>query len=163
MSTDKTRPSHTDIFMNMALLARKRATCDRKHVGAIITKNNLMVATGYNGSPAGLAHCDDEDHLLKNIEGRDSCIRTLHAESNALDQAGQGAKGGIIYTTVIPCYDCAKRIINSGLTAVYYDEYYNSRSTELVEALFESAGIPLTHWDGDRYVSETVISPADLG
>lgn len=162
MSTDKTtRPSHHDIFMNMALVAKKRATCDRKWVGAIIVKDNLLVATGYNGSPAGLAHCDDEDHLLKNIEGRDSCIRTLHAESNALDQAGQRAKGGIIYTTVIPCYDCAKRIINAGLTAVYYDEYYNSRSTELVEELFLSANIPMIKWTGDCYVRETKIDPGE--
>jgi dCMP deaminase len=72
-----------------------------------------------------------------------SCIRTLHAESNALDYAGREARGCVIYTTVIPCYDCAKRIINAGISAVFYDEYYESRNTGLAKQLFKEAAIPL--------------------
>jgi dCMP deaminase len=124
--------------MSMAYLVSTRATCDRKHVGAVLVKDNRVVATGYNGSPSGTPHCDDEGHVLKNIEGRDSCIRTLHAESNAIDFAGRDADGCSLYTTVVPCYDCAKRIINAGVDYVFYDQHYQSRSTELVAELFEA-------------------------
>lgn len=138
------RPSWDEYFVEMAHVVAKRATCDRKHVGAIIVdEDNRIVATGYNGSPAGMPHCDDEGHLLKEIDGRPSCIRTLHAESNALDYAGQDALGCTIYTTVIPCYDCAKRIINSGVDRVVYDEYYISRSTELVVQFLLDGGVQL--------------------
>lgn len=146
------RPAWEDYFMSIAFLVATRATCDRKKVGAVLVKQHRIVATGYNGSPAGLPHCDDVGHELKKIEGRDSCIRTLHAESNAIDFAGRDAAGCSLFTTVVPCYDCAKRIINAGVTHVYYDEYYESRSTELVAALFAQAGLPLEHWQGQVVV-----------
>jgi len=129
--------------MAVAFIVADRATCDRKHVGAVITKNNRVIATGYNGAPSGMPHCDDENHLMAEIDGRQSCIRTLHAESNALDFAGRDARGAKIYTTVIPCYDCAKRIINAGIIEVIYSEYYESRKTALVEDLFGQAAIPI--------------------
>lgn len=138
--------------MSIAFLVATRATCDRKKVGAVLVKNNRIVASGYNGSPSGLPHCDDVGHELKKIEGRDSCIRTLHAESNAIDFAGQDAHGCTLFTTVVPCYDCAKRIINAKITAVLYDEYYESRSTELVNDLFGRANVPLTRWQGELVV-----------
>jgi len=142
------RPAWNDYFMSIAFLVATRATCDRKKVGAVLVKDNRIVASGYNGSPSGLPHCDDVGHELKKIEGRDSCIRTLHAESNAIDFAGQDAHGCTLFTTVVPCYDCAKRIINAKITAVLYDEYYESRSTELVAELFARADIPLERWQG---------------
>ena len=156
-----TRPGWNDYFMNMAFLASTRATCDRKHVGAILALQNRVVATGYNGSPSGLPHCDDVGHLLKNIEGRDSCIRTLHAESNAIDNAGPKAANCALYTTVIPCYDCAKRIINAGICAVYYHEYYESRSTELVVELFDSAELPIIHWNEGLIIDINELVPMD--
>ena len=124
--------------MEQARLVATRATCDRKHVGAVLVKNNRVVSTGYNGSPRGMRHCDDEGvgHLLAEIDGRESCIRTLHAESNALDYAGQEAEGCTFYVTCIPCYDCAKRIINAGIVRVVFEEYYESRNTKLVDGLF---------------------------
>lgn len=146
------RPPWNDYFMSIAYLVATRATCDRKQVGALLTKDNRIVATGYNGSPAGLAHCDDAGHELKNIEGRDSCIRTLHAESNAIDFAGRDAEDCKLFTTVVPCYDCAKRIINARVKYVYFDEYYESRSTELVAELFEQAGVPLVQWTGELVI-----------
>jgi len=142
------RPAWDDYFMSIAFLVATRATCDRKKVGAVLVKDHRLVATGYNGSPAGLPHCDDVGHELKKIEGRDSCIRTLHAESNAIDFAGRDAAGCTLFTTVVPCYDCAKRIINARIENVLYQEYYESRSTELVHALFDNAKIPLTRWEG---------------
>jgi dCMP deaminase len=134
-----TRPSWDDYFLEIARVVATRATCDRKHVGAVIVKDKRIVATGYNGSPSGLPHCDEVGHQLATIDGRDSCIRTLHAESNAIDQAGQDAEGGTLYTTVFPCFDCAKRIINAGIVQVIYEEYYESRKTPLVRDLFAVA------------------------
>ena len=113
------------------------ATCPRKHVGAVLVDpNKRIVATGFNGSPAGASHCTDVGCYLKNIGGRDSCIRTLHAESNAIDYAGRNARGCTLYTTVIPCFECAKRIINAGIARVIYDEYYESRGTSEVVKVF---------------------------
>jgi dCMP deaminase len=77
------------------------------------------------------------------IDERESCIRTLHAESNALDFAGERAAGCRLYVTCIPCFDCAKRIINAGVRSVLYEEYYESRKTALVEGLFNEAEISL--------------------
>lgn len=68
-------------------------------------------------------------------------IRTLHAESNAIDQAGSGARGAWLYVTVSPCYECAKRIVNAGIVAVLYGEFYPSRNSALVESFFKDAGI----------------------
>lgn len=136
------RPSWDEYFMEMAYVVAKRATCDRKHVGAVLVdRDNRIVATGYNGSAHGMPHCDDEGHLLKNIDGRDSCIRTLHAESNAIDYAGKNSDGGTIYTTCIPCYDCAKRIVNAGIVYVAYDEFYESRNTDMTLQYFKDARV----------------------
>ena len=79
-------------FMNIARQVSTRATCDRKQVGAVIVRDKTILSTGYNGSIRGMPHCDDVGHELKKIEGRDSCIRTLHAESNAIDFAGRDAE-----------------------------------------------------------------------
>lgn len=161
-----TRPDWDDYFISLAYLVSTRATCDRKKVGAILVNKRRIIATGYNGAPAGMPECDDFGHELKTIDGRESCVRTLHAESNAIDFAGKEAKGSILYTTVIPCYDCAKRIVNAGVTNVVYAEYYTSRNTELVIEYFqksESRKQPclLHKWEGElispSHVSEGVL------
>ena len=139
-----TRPSWDEYFLEIAYVIAKRATCDRKHVGAVLVdKRHRIVSTGYNGSAGGLPHCDDVGHELKEIDGRPSCIRTLHAESNVLDDAGRRSRGGTLYVTVIPCYDCAKRIVNAGITRVVYGEYYESRNTDLVVSYFMQAKVRL--------------------
>lgn len=144
------RPSWDTYFMQMAQVVATRATCNRKHVGAVLVDpKHRIVATGYNGSPRGMPHCDDIGHELKKIDGRMSCIRTLHAESNAIDYAGRDSEGGTLYTTVIPCYDCAKRIVNAGITRVVYGEYYQSRNTSLVETYFAEAGVSLDEMGGN--------------
>jgi len=131
--------------MEIAHLVATRGTCDRKQVGAVIVNDrHRIVSTGYNGVPAGMPHCDDVGHTLVEIDGRPSCVATLHAESNALDDAGRQARGCTLYTTVIPCFDCAKRIVNAGMTYVYYKEYYESRNTKLVETYFGTSGTRLT-------------------
>ena len=125
------RPPWDEYFIAMAYLISTRATCDRKHVGAILVDlDHRIVATGYNGSPAGVVHCDTVGHMLVEMGGRKSCIRTLHAESNAIDYAGSSARGCTLYTTVTPCFDCAKRIVNAGIKCVVWREYYDSRYGE---------------------------------
>jgi dCMP deaminase len=138
------RPPWDTYFLRIAEVVATRATCSRKLVGAVIVDaKRRIVATGYNGAPRGLPHCDDVGHELKEIDGRESCVRTLHAESNALDYAGPKAEGSTLYATVIPCYDCAKRIANAGIRRVVYGEYYESRNTGLVVDYFKGAQIEL--------------------
>lgn len=141
-----TRPSWNRYFMNLATQAGTRATCDRKHVGAIIVKDKTILSTGYNGSPRGLPHCDDAGHEMKEMGGRQSCVRTVHAEANAVAQAartGARIEGAAVYTTASPCYDCLKLMINAGIVAVYCGEFYGSRygmSGEM-EELAKAAGV----------------------
>ncbi len=117
------RPSWDEYFMGIALKVAERSTCDRAHVGAIIVRDRRILTTGYNGSPSGLPHCDDVGHLI--VDGH--CVRTLHAEQNAIIQAayhGVSVKGGTIYVTHQPCLTCAKMIINAGIKRVVYAGEY---------------------------------------
>jgi dCMP deaminase len=118
-----TRPPWDDYFMGIALQVARRSTCDRARVGAIIVKDRRILTTGYNGSPAGLPHCDEIGHLMVNGH----CVRTLHAEQNAIIQAalhGVGVAGGTMYVTHQPCLTCAKMIINAGIRRVVYGGHY---------------------------------------
>jgi dCMP deaminase len=117
------RPTWDDYFMGIALQVARRSTCDRARVGAIIVKDRRILTTGYNGSPAGLPHCDEIGHLM--VAGH--CVRTLHAEQNAIIQAalhGVGVAGGTMYVTHQPCLTCAKMIINAGIRRVVYGGHY---------------------------------------
>jgi dCMP deaminase len=124
------RADWDDYFMSIAKVVATRATCDRLHVGAVIVVDRTIVSTGYNGSPRGMPHCDDVGHLLKDMGGRKSCVRTAHGEANAITQAartGVRVEGGTIYTTASPCYDCMKLIINSGIVRIVCGAPYASR------------------------------------
>jgi dCMP deaminase len=117
------RPSWDDYFMGIAWQVARRSTCDRARVGAIIVKDRRILTTGYNGSPAGLPHCDQIGHLMVNGH----CVRTLHAEQNAIIQAalhGVGVAGSILYVTHQPCLTCAKMIINAGIRRVVFAGHY---------------------------------------
>jgi dCMP deaminase len=130
MSEKKERVPWDEYIMSIATEVATRATCDRLHVGAVIVVNKTIVSTGYNGSPRGMPHCDDVGHLLKEMGGRQSCVRTAHAEANALVQAartGARVEGGTIYTTASPCYDCMKLIINAGISRIVCGAPYGSR------------------------------------
>jgi dCMP deaminase len=105
--------------MQIAFTVAQRSTCDRAHVGAVLVRDRRILTTGYNGSPAGLPHCDDAGHLM--IDGH--CVRTLHAEQNAIIQAalhGVSIQGATAYVTHQPCLTCAKMIINAGIQRVIY-------------------------------------------
>jgi dCMP deaminase len=154
------RPHVDSYFMEMAKVAATRSTCDRKHVGAVIVVNGSVVSTGYNGAPRGLPHCDDVGHdLVEFVVGhsedndgvtrphlKESCVRTVHAEANAIASAarrGVSVEGGTIYTTASTCTDCAKLIINAGLRRVFALEKYMSRygKSGEVEEMFHLADI----------------------
>jgi dCMP deaminase len=111
MSTESALPaadprvSWDEYFMGIALKVATRATCDRKHVGAVIVRDKTILSTGYNGSIRGLPHCSDAGHLME--DGH--CVRTVHAEANAICQAARNGvriEGGDIYTTASPCWSC---------------------------------------------------------
>ena len=120
------RPSWDEYFLKIAEIVGSRSTCDRAHVGAVITRNKVILSTGYNGAPRGLPHCDDVGHEI--VDGH--CIRTVHAEANAIAQAarnGAAIEGATIYLTVSPCYDCFKMMVNAGIQGVVYNQFYSSR------------------------------------
>jgi dCMP deaminase len=113
-------------FMRIAAEVATRATCDRKHVGAVIVRDKNILATGYNGSIHGLGHCDEEGHMME--EGH--CVRTIHAEANAVIQAaknGSRIEGGTIYVTASPCWGCFKMIAHAGLVKIVYGEFYRDQ------------------------------------
>ena len=123
MSGSGGRKSWHDYFMDIAKLVATRSTCDRKHVGAIIVRDRVILTTGYNGSMAGAPHCDDVGHLM--IDGH--CTRTVHAEMNAIAQAAKNGitiDGADLYVTARPCWNCFRVIANSGIESVHYAEEY---------------------------------------
>ena len=122
-------------FMNIAHQAATRATCLRKHVGAVIVRDRTVLSTGYNGSIRGLPHCEDVGCVVE--EGH--CVTTVHAEANAILQAaknGVSLDGGELYTTASPCWNCFKLIANAGIRTIYYGEFYrDERSRETAEKI----------------------------
>jgi len=110
-------------FMEIARVVATRATCDRKHVGAVLVRDRTILSTGYNGSIRGLAHCDEVGHMMENGH----CVATVHAEANSIIQAAKNGvriDGATIYTTASPCWPCFKLIGNAGLTRIVYGEFY---------------------------------------
>lgn len=135
------RASWDDYFMAIAREVASRSTCSRKHVGAVIVRDKMILATGYNGSIRGLAHCDDEGHLME--DGH--CVRTVHAEANAIVQAARNGvrlDEGQIYVTASPCFGCFKLIANSGIQKVVFGEFY--RDQKIFE-FSEKLGLVLVH------------------
>ena len=119
----KIRPSWDEYFMRIAHEVATRSTCPRLAVGAVIVRDKRILTTGYNGSPSGMPHCDDVGCLIRIVDGRESCQRTLHAEQNAIIQAayhGVSITGASIYCTHQPCLMCVKMIMNAGVEEVHY-------------------------------------------
>lgn len=135
------RASWDEYFMAIGRVVAARSTCDRKHVGAVIVRDRIILATGYNGSIRGLAHCDDEGHMME--EGH--CVRTVHAEANSIVQAartGVRIDGADIYVTASPCFGCFKLIANAGLSRIVFAEFYRD---ERIFTLSKALGITLEH------------------
>jgi len=143
------RPSWDEYFMDISKTVAERATCNRGRSGCVIAKNKQILVTGYVGSPVGLPHCDEVGHQMKTIvheDGSESqhCVRTTHAEQNAICQAaklGIPIDGSTLYCKMTPCSTCAKMIINSGIKRVVCEKKYHEGKES--EDLFKQAGIIL--------------------
>jgi dCMP deaminase len=132
------RPDWDQYFMNIASTVATRSTCDRAAVGAVLVRDKRILTTGFNGSPAGLPHCDEVDHLM--VDGH--CVRTTHAEANAIIQAalhGISSNGAACYVTHLPCLTCTKMLINAGISQIIYLTTY--RADENAMAFFKEAGV----------------------
>jgi dCMP deaminase len=135
------RATWDEYFMNIAREVATRATCDRKHVGAVIVRDRSILATGYNGSIHGLPHCDEEGHLME--DGH--CVRTIHAEANAVIQAARNGvriEGAGIYVTASPCFGCFKLIANAGVKRIVFGEFYREQK---IFDFAQKLGIELVH------------------
>ena len=145
------RPSWDDYFMEVADSIAKRATCDRGRSGCVIARDKMILATGYVGAPTGLPHCDDVGHQLKKVVHEDGtvtqhCVRTVHAEQNAICQAarhGIGIEGATLYCRMTPCRTCAMLIINCGIRRVVCERKYHAGGES--EEMFRTAGILLEY------------------
>ena len=125
------RPTWDEYFLEVAKLVAKRSTCLRRSVGAVIVKDKRILATGYNGAPAGLKHCSEVGCMRQKLKipsgERHELCRALHAEQNALIQAslyGISVKGSVMYATCQPCVICAKMLINAGIKEIVISAGY---------------------------------------
>jgi len=149
------RPSWDKYFMEIADTVAKRATCDRGRSGCVIVKDKQILVTGYVGSPRGLPHCDDVGHQLKQTVHEDGhvtthCVRTVHAEQNAITQAarlGIKLEGSTLYCRMTPCRTCAMLIINCGIMRVVCEKKYHASAES--EEMFKTAGIELEYFSED--------------
>ena len=117
------RPELDQYFLDIAEVVSRRATCDRAHIGAVLVKDKYIISTGYNGAPHGLAHCDEVNHMMENGH----CVRTTHAEQNAIIQAavhGSSTKQATLYSTHSPCKICTKIILNAHIIRVVAKNFY---------------------------------------
>ncbi|MBF0569952.1 MAG: cytidine/deoxycytidylate deaminase family protein [Candidatus Omnitrophica bacterium] len=124
------RPSWDEYFLKLAMLASERATCPRMHCGCVLIRDREVIATGYNGSIPGDAHCEDVGCLVVD----NHCVRTNHAEMNAIVQAakkGHQLDGSTAYVTNMPCTTCAKALIAAGIKrVVVFSDYHDTLATD---------------------------------
>ena len=157
-TTDQ-RPTWDEYFLEMAHSVSKRATCDRGKSGCVITLDKQILVTGYVGSPAGFAHCEEAGHQMKDITHEDGsvtshCMRTIHAEQNAIIYAinnNSSVKGATLYVTLAPCLACARIIYSCGISKVIYlnsyAEFKGLDSDEGVDFL-EKFGVDVEKYNG---------------
>jgi dCMP deaminase len=150
----KKRPDWDEYFMGIAKLVAERSTCLRRSVGALIVKNRRILTTGYNGTPSGISHCEDEGCLRDRMKvpsgERHELCRGLHAEQNAIIQAalyGVDIHGGTLYCTNQPCSICAKMLINAGIKEIVMESGYPD---EMARRFFKEAGIAVRTEEAKR-------------
>lgn len=145
------RPSWDEYFMEVVRAISKRATCDRGRSGCVIARNHQILVSGYVGSPLGFPHCDEVGHQMKKTIHEDGsvtqhCVRTVHAEQNAICQAarqGISIDGATLYCKMTPCRVCAMLIINCGIKRVYCEKRYHAGSES--EEMFKQAKVELVY------------------
>ncbi len=146
------RPSWDKYFMKVADTVATRATCDRGRSGCVIVRNRQILVSGYVGSPKGLPHCDDVGHQMKQVVHEDGkvtnhCVRTVHAEQNAICQAaklGIALEGSTLYCRMTPCRTCAMLIINCGIERVVCEKKYHAGAES--EEMFKTSGVQLDYF-----------------
>ena len=141
MKTKHKRPSWDEYFIGIMHAVSLRGTCDRGRVGAVVVRDKRLITTGYVGAASGCKSCDEIGHEMDTVIHEDGtqsrhCIRTAHAETNAIIQAarfGISTDGATLYCMMVPCYACAKNIINAGIKRVVAEKDYHagSRSKEI--------------------------------
>ncbi|MBI2353435.1 MAG: cytidine/deoxycytidylate deaminase family protein [Deltaproteobacteria bacterium] len=148
------RPSWDQYFMDITRLVATRSTCLRRQVGAVLVKGRNILATGYNGVPSGVTHCDAGGCLRARLNvpsgERHELCRGLHAEQNAIIQAarnGINIDGSTLYCTTMPCIICTKMIINAGIGKVVFAEGY---ADELAREMIAEASIAVVHFTNDH-------------
>lgn len=158
------RPSWDEYFLMIAKLAATRSTCLVFPVGAVIVKNKQVLATGYNGSPSGSAHCTSQGFCYPELSSCDASqilpSRSVHAEANAIAQAarhGISTNGAIIYVTLEPCISCLKLIISAGIKEVFYETPFNSGEKAFLRDLFIKDGLVILH---QIHLSEAIAQKA---
>ena len=147
------RPSWDEYFMTITREVAGRSTCERAKVGAVMVRERSILATGYNGAPAGMPHCLDAGCLVYESRTPDggleeNCFRMIHAEINAIAQAarnGMRIDGSDIYVTHTPCIHCFKVIVNTGIRRVFYERPYKM---ETIEELRRASSIELVQVGG---------------
>lgn len=169
-----------EYFMNIAIAVRKRANCKGQRVGALITRENRILATGYNGTPqamrncldGGCFRCDNRDARFPSGTAYDLCI-CVHAEQNALLSAarfGTPVAGGTLYTTTRPCFGCTKEMLQASISEVWFihdwthpdDEYMNQY--ELIQARFPGGIRQMDVLDGEEtWARAGRTTPGDTG
>jgi len=145
------RPSWDEYFIELMEVAGKRGTCDRNYSGCIIVRDNVILSTGYVGAPKGSPHCDDVGHLLKEVKNEDGtsskhCMRTAHAEANAICQAaksGVSINGATLYSRMVPCRNCAMLVAHSGIRKVVSKMQYHGASADESKEILKNAGVEL--------------------
>ncbi len=153
MTESTTRPSWDEYFMELTRAVAQRATCDRGRSGCVVVRDRQLLVTGYVGSPMGLPHCDEVGHLMKKTvheDGRttEHCVRTVHAEQNAICQAarrGIALDGATLYCKMTPCRVCAMLIINCGIKRVVCEFKYHAGAES--EQMFADAGVELSFFN----------------
>lgn len=139
MTDSKKRPTWDEYFLKVAMLVSERATCPRMHVGCVLVKDKQILATGYNGSIPGDAHCEDEGCIIVD----NHCVRTNHAEINAITQCathGVNTSGAKAYVTNMPCTTCSKALIAAGIKEIIvFSDYHDTLATEF----FKKANVPI--------------------
>ncbi|AEI15090.1 CMP/dCMP deaminase zinc-binding protein [Flexistipes sinusarabici DSM 4947] len=148
------RPDWDSYFLEITNVVKKRSTCLRRQVGALIVKNNHILATGYNGVPSKITHCSETGCLREQLNvpsgERHELCRGLHAEQNAIIQAahhGTSIKDSTLYTNTKPCSICTKMIVNAGIKRIVFEEYYKDK---LADNILSETDIILFNVNSDK-------------
>ncbi|MBQ8251074.1 MAG: cytidine/deoxycytidylate deaminase family protein [Alphaproteobacteria bacterium] len=151
------RPTWDEYFLEVMHALAKRATCGRGRTACVIVKDNQIISSGYVGAPAGLPHCDEAGHLMKQVVNEDGsisehCVRTIHAEQNAICQAakqGVSIEGATLYCKLAPCRTCAMLLIACGIKRIVAEYKYHKGGE--AEEMLTTAGIEI------KYINDEVL------